>query len=288
LQSQPLTPETLDALRKAVDVPELRRVAIELLSNYPNAKDYKTYLDTLGGSDRTIWGIAWRGLQSLPVTLADEEWPVMAKLVSETCNSSCSLPQDAVLVRTRSAAKQLGIANAPASNNWNEWGPFLKDHLAEEVYGQLSQPKAKLDWAARMRQAERLQGNLEAGKTLYDQKCASCHGAQTALGPSLAGVAKRFSRMDLGTAIFEPSRDVSDRYRAVRILTVDGEIYTGLVVYSAADGTTISTATGQIIRVNKEDLEELAYSTESIMPSGLLDDNNDQEIANLMAYLSSL
>jgi hypothetical protein len=40
--------------------------------------------------------------------------------------------------------------------------------------------------------------------------------------------------------------------------------------------------------VNKEDLEELAYSTESIMPSGLLDDNNDQELANLMAYLSSL
>ena len=288
LQSQPLSPETLDALRKAVDVPDLRRVAIELLANYPDAKDYKTYLDTLGGSDRTIWGIAWRGLQSLPVTLADEEWPVMAKLVSETCNSSCSLPQDAVLVRARSAAKQLGIANAPASNNWNEWGPFFKDHLAEEVYGQLSQPKAKLDWAARMRQAERLQGNLEAGKTLYDQKCASCHGAQTALGPSLAGVAKRFSRMDLGTAIFEPSRDVSDRYRAVRILTVDGDVYTGLVVYSAADGTTISTATGQIIRVNKEDLEELAYSTESIMPSGLLDDNNDQELANLMAYLSSL
>lgn len=288
LQSQPLSSDTLNALRKALEVPELRRVAIELLSNYPNAQDYKTYLETLSGSDRTIWGIAWRGLQSLPVTLADEEWPIMAKLVSETCNSSSTLPQDAVLVRARSAAKQLGIANPPASNNWNEWGPFLREHLADEVYEQLSQPKVKLDWAARMKQSERLQGNLEAGKILYDQKCASCHGTQTALGPSLAGVAKRFSRMDLGTAIFEPSRDVSDRYRAVRILTVDGEVYTGLVVYSAADGTTISTATGQIIRVNKDDLEELAYSTESIMPSGLLDDSNDQELANLMAYLSSL
>lgn len=288
LQSQPLSPEALDALRKAVDVPELRRVVIELLSNYPSAADYKIYLDTLSGSDRTQWGTAWKGIQTLPVTLADEEWPIMAKLVSETCNASSTLPQDAVLARARSAAKQLGLTTPPASNNWSEWEPFFKEHLSDEYYAQLTQPKTKLDWASRMRQTERMPGNLEAGKTLYDQKCASCHGAQTALGPSLAGVAKRFSRMDLGTAIFEPSRDVSDRYRAVRILTVDGEVYTGLVVYSAADGTTISTATGQIIRVNKDDLEELAYSTESIMPSGLLDDNNDQELANLMAYLSSL
>lgn len=288
LQSQPLSPEALDALRKAVDVPELRRVVIELLSNYPSAADYKIYLDTLSGSDRTQWGTAWKGIQTLPVTLADEEWPIMAKLVSETCNASSTLPQDAVLARARSAAKQLGLSTPPAANNWSEWEPFFKEHLSDEYYAQLTQPKTKLDWASRMRQTERMQGNLEAGKTLYDQKCASCHGAQTALGPSLAGVAKRFSRMDLGTAIFEPSRDVSDRYRAVRILTVDGEVYTGLVVYSAADGTTISTATGQIIRVNKDDLEELAYSTESIMPSGLLDDNNDQELANLMAYLSSL
>jgi len=288
LQSQPLTPEMLVALRKAANVPTLRRVAIEFLSNYPSAEDYKVYLDTLNNSDRTAWGIAWRGLVSLPVTLGDEEWPIMAKLVSETCNSSCSLPQEAVLVRARAAAKQLGLANTPTSSNWNEWDPFFKEHLSEEVYASLSQPKPKQDWAARLRQAERTQGDLEAGKTVYDQKCASCHGAQTALGPSLAGVAKRFSRMDLATAIFEPSRDVSDRYRAVRILTVDGEVYTGLVVYSAADGTTISTATGQIIRVNKDDLEELAYSTESIMPSGLLDDNNDQELANLLAYLSSL
>ncbi len=194
LQSQPLSPEALDALRKAVDVPELRRVVIELLSNYPSAADYKIYLDTLSGSDRTQWGTAWKGIQTLPVTLADEEWPIMAKLVSETCNASSTLPQDAVLARARSAAKQLGLTTPPASNNWSEWEPFFKEHLSDEYYAQLTQPKTKLDWASRMRQTERMPGNLEAGKTLYDQKCASCHGAQTALGPSLAGVAKRFSR----------------------------------------------------------------------------------------------
>jgi putative heme-binding domain-containing protein len=224
----------------------------------------------------------------LPVALADEEWPVLAKLVSEICNNSSTLPAGPVFARTRSVAKLLGFASVPASDSWTDWEPFLKDHLGEEAYLQLAQPKAKVDWVARVRQSERLRGDLESGKILYDHKCASCHGAQTALGPSLAGVAKRFSRMDLATAIFDPSRDVSDRYRAVRILTVDGDVFTGLVVYSAADGTTITTATGQVIRVNKEDLEELAYSSESIMPSGLLDDNDDQEIANLMAYLSTL
>lgn len=288
LQSETLTPNMLSALRQAVGVPELRRLSIELLSNYPDARDYRIYIETLANADRSLWAVAWRGLQALPVALADEEWPVLAKLVSEICNNSSTLPAGPVFARTRSVAKLLGFASVPASDSWTDWEPFLKDHLGEEAYLQLAQPKAKVDWVARVRQSERLRGDLESGKILYDHKCASCHGAQTALGPSLAGVAKRFSRMDLATAIFDPSRDVSDRYRAVRILTVDGDVFTGLVVYSAADGTTITTATGQVIRVNKEDLEELAYSSESIMPSGLLDDNDDQEIANLMAYLSTL
>ena len=101
-------------------------------------------------------------------------------------------------------------------------------------------------------------------------------------------MAKRFSREDLAKAIFEPSRDISERYRAIRVLTIDDEIYTGMIVYNAADGTTLQTATGSIVRINQDNIQDKGYSTESLMPSGLLDDKSPQDVANLFAYLDGL
>ena len=131
-------------------------------------------------------------------------------------------------------------------------------------------------------------GDAKRGQILYQEKCALCHGGQSSLGPSLVGVAKRFSRDDLAKAIFEPSRDISDRYKSIRVLTVDGEIFTGMIVYNAADGTTLQTATGTIVRINQEDIEDKAYATESLMPSGLLDEKSPAEVADLYAYLGTL
>jgi putative heme-binding domain-containing protein len=288
LQSHPLSPDLINALRIAVAEPALKSIGIELLSSYPNEADYAIYLEALKDQDRNIWSWAWRGIQPLPVMTADEEWPVLAKLVSEVCNVTTPLPKDAVLSRARAAAGKLGIEKVPTSGNWPDWDVFLKENVSEENYHHLTFPMVKKDWNERLARAGVLTGNLDRGQTLFQQKCLNCHGGQSALGPSLSGVTKRFSRSDLGVAIFEPSRDISDRYKAVQILTVDGEILTGVVVYSAADGTTIYTAKGEMVRVNKSEIEELAYSTQSLMPSGLLDDNNDQELADLLAYLGSL
>ena len=72
---------------------------------------------------------------------------------------------------------------------------------------------------------------------LFD--CCSCffwhyswHGcgwAGRATGPSLVGAAKRFSRDDLFTAILDPNRDVSARYRTVRVTTDQDQVYEGVV-----------------------------------------------------------
>ena len=47
----------------------------------------------------------------------------------------------------------------------------------------------------------------------HKANCASCHSSSQSIGPDLAGVARRFSRADLFTAIVQPSRDVAPRYQ---------------------------------------------------------------------------
>jgi hypothetical protein len=69
---------------------------------------------------------------------------------------------------------------------------------------------------------------------------------------------------------------------------MDGEIFTGMIIYNAADGTTLQTANGNLVRINQDNIEDKAYSTESLMPTGLLDDRSSAEVASLYAYLGTL
>ena len=170
---------------------------------------------------------------------------------------------------------------------WKDWEPFFQATLEAESFATLSRPQTTFDWRTLQMAANNVAGDAKRGQAHYQEKCALCHGGQSSLGPSLAGVTKRFSRDDLSKAIFEPSRDISDRYRSIRVLTVDGEIFTGMIVYNAADGTTLQTATGNIVRINQESIEDKAYSTESLMPSGLLNDKSPAEVADLYAYLGT-
>ena len=75
------------------------------------------------------------------------------------------------------------------------------------------------------------------GETVFRKRCETCHAVQGALGPSLAGVAARFSRNDLFTAIADPARDVAPAFRPTLFRLADGGAVSGVVVFESADGT---------------------------------------------------
>ena len=125
------------------------------------------------------------------------------------------------------------------------------------------------------------------------KKAVSIAGAQAAdgggaIGPALAGVGKRFGRDDLLTAILQPSKDVSPRYRPTRITTTENKVYIGMIVYDATDGTILQTAPDTTVRIAGNQIESRRVLDTSLMPAGLLDKLTDREIADLMAYLRGL
>ena len=275
------------AIRGAAAEPSLRQTVIELLSTKPNELDYELYLSALQGNDRNLWPAGWSGLSGLKARNGKQEWQALAPLVAVTLHSASALPKPAVLARARDLAAKLKLDNPPASELWTDWELFFRSTLEPESYARLPQPSSSGDWRSLHAAAKSIEGDAKRGKELYKEKCELCHGGRSSLGPSLSGVTKRFSRDDLSIAIFDPSRDISDRYKSFRVLTVDGEIFTGMVVYSAADGTTLQTATGSIVRINKEDIEDSGASTESLMPTGLLNDKSPADLADLYAYLGT-
>jgi putative heme-binding domain-containing protein len=136
--------------------------------------------------------------------------------------------------------------------------------------------------------------DLERGRQLYAAvACASCHRFDQdggAAGPDLTGVAGRFNLRDFVEAVVEPSKVISDQYRAITIVTNSGRTVTGRIANLSGDGVSVvedMLAPGDMTRVDRSDIDTMAPSEVSVMPAGLFNTLNEDEIQDLVAYLYS-
>jgi putative heme-binding domain-containing protein len=142
---------------------------------------------------------------------------------------------------------------------------------------------------------EKLTGrDFENGRKMFGAaNCFGCHrfGSEGgAMGPDLTGIAGRFSRRDLLESIVDPSKVISDQYQAVKILVADGRVVTGRVVNLAGDNIKINTNMldpTAITDVDHRLIEEMSPSPISMMPEGLLNTLNEDEVLDLLAFLLS-
>ncbi len=136
--------------------------------------------------------------------------------------------------------------------------------------------------------------DFDRGRTLFGAaSCFSCHRFANeggAFGPDLTGVSGRFSPRDLLESVVEPSKTISDQYEAVVIATTDGRVITGRIVNLHDNQYSINTDMlnpNAIAGVDRSQIEEMAPSPVSMMPQGLLDTLDKNEVLDLMAYLLS-
>jgi putative heme-binding domain-containing protein len=144
-------------------------------------------------------------------------------------------------------------------------------------------------WSRRLANVNWSRGDASRGQAIFIKaSCAACHSGAQALGPDLRGVAGRFSRDDLFTAVLRPSKDVSLRYRTTQIVTDAGKVYQGLVIYEAVDSLLLQTGPATTVRLTNPQVRERRQTASSLMPAGLLDPLSDGDIADLYAYLHSM
>jgi putative heme-binding domain-containing protein len=175
----------------------------------------------------------------------------------------------------------------PERTRWTAW--FARQHpdAAKKLGG--ADGVDVEGWAKRLAKIDLNAGDLIRGRSVFNRaSCAACHSGSQAMGPDLSGVASRFSRDDLFTAILQPSKDIAPRYRMTQLETTDGHTYQGLIVYEAVDGLLLQTGPAQTVRIAGERIESRRLTDISLMPTGLLDKLTDSEIADLYAYLKSL
>ncbi len=262
---------------------------VMLLAREPREEDRERFVSGLGSTRLDVVTHCLDALEKLPcASLAEER---MGNELLTVLLALRRLPdgKETEKVRDRMLAYlsyQTGQKGTTLSA-WTEW--FARKY--PDLVARLNNTDGvdTVTWNKRLVAIDWSQGDAERGRLVFSKaSCSSCHSGVQALGPDLHGVTGRFSRTDLFTAILQPSKEVSSRYRTTQISTATGKVYQGLIIYEAVDSVILQTGPAQTIRLTNPQIRERRPTKMSLMPSGLLDRLSDRDIADLYAYLKSL
>jgi putative heme-binding domain-containing protein len=151
-----------------------------------------------------------------------------------------------------------------------------------------------VDSAAALMPAKLTGRDFARGKAMFTAVgCVICHKFQDeggGIGPDLSGAGGRYSVRDLLENIIEPSKVISDQYGSDEIQQKDGTTIVGRVV-GEEDGELL-VMTNPFLPDEKTHVKASAVksrkpSNQSLMPPGLINSLNEDELKDLLAYLLS-
>lgn len=138
-------------------------------------------------------------------------------------------------------------------------------------------------------------GDEARGRAIFMEtngvSCKSCHRIDqqgTEVGPELTTIARKLAPAQLLESILEPSKIIDPQYVTYLVETADGRILSGLLLEKNEREVLLKDAQGAVVRVDLDDIEQFAPQRQSLMPDLLVRDMTAQQVADLLAYLSSL
>ena len=130
-------------------------------------------------------------------------------------------------------------------------------------------------------------GNASAGRAVYNRICAQCHtlfDSGGKVGPDITG-ANRTDLAYLLETIIDPNAVIPNEYRTSEIETKDGRSLTGVVKIMGDKSIMLQTA-NELVTIPRDEIESQRQTELSMMPEGLMASLTDQEVRDLLYYLS--
>ena len=136
-------------------------------------------------------------------------------------------------------------------------------------------------------------GNARNGQAIYlaNPSCSSCHtinGKGGNIGPNLSAIGKGLSEREIISEVLWPNQNVKEGYNRVAVETKAGDLIQGIKIFENAEEIQIQTTESKKPKiVSKKDVTGKT-ETGSLMPSGLMDNYSEEELRDLLRYLSEL
>jgi putative heme-binding domain-containing protein len=168
----------------------------------------------------------------------------------------------------------------------------LLGEMFTEKYGMKKLSKDKEAIIAQYRElatsATLADADASKGRLVFQQVCMACHkmyGEGGIIGPDITGS----NRADLNYLLLntiDPSGDIPDAYQMVMITTKSGQLLAGTVT-GEDDQKVVLNMIGQQTVVAKSDIQSRETAPVSMMPEGLLQTLEKQQVLNLFKYLQT-
>ncbi|MEP7374310.1 MAG: PVC-type heme-binding CxxCH protein [Chitinophagaceae bacterium] len=133
-----------------------------------------------------------------------------------------------------------------------------------------------------------LNGEPEKGKAVYTQNCAICHQVRgkmgVAIGPDL-GTIHNWTKENIMANVLNPNLSISSGFGLWDVKLNNGETVQGIIASETSTAITLRNNGMQDKTVNRQDIKSLQAINISAMPSGLEKKINQQQMADLLAFL---
>lgn len=202
----------------------------------------------------------------------DSAKALLEQLVQGTIRKELLSPNRVRLLASDANA-EVRAAVAKVWGQVNTEGTQEREAVIENVANQLR-------WDAR--------GDAVRGWLVYDRICGQCHvmhNRGNEVGPNITANG-RGSYEQLLVSVFNPSLVIGDAYKSVTLRTVDGTVVTGLLVQRDDKRTIIKVQGNKLETIPAEEIEEFKQDKKSLMPEGIENQMNSQELADLFALLT--
>lgn len=134
--------------------------------------------------------------------------------------------------------------------------------------------------------------DFNSGKNLFSAvMCAACHhfaGDGGNIGPDITGAGNRYTLRDLVENLTEPSKVISDQYGSHQIEKTDGSVVLGRIIGEGDGKVDVMTnpfAPNFTIAIDAKHIRSRKDYPVSMMPPGLINALNEDELKDLLAYL---
>lgn len=192
---------------------------------------------------------------------------------------------DGSISKTAHQAVITAAAKHPTPHVRDLFERFLPEEKRTKRLGNIIKPEAILA----------LKGDAAHGKKVFFdtagvqcQNCHRIHGKGLDVGPDLSQIGKKYDPLRMLETILEPSKEIDPKFAAYVLETTEGQVFTGLLVRKTEEEVVLKDAQNHQTRIAASDVNLLVPQPQSMMPELLLRDMTAKQVADLVAYLSSL
>ncbi len=292
--SHPLAVKLLKQARQTAENDEAsdeeRRQALELL-RYGEFGTIEKLLES-----RQPQGVQTEAIRTLASFSGDEVAPLLLEaypsltpmVQGEAIESLLARPERLGPLLDAIEARRVGLSQIPLNRRtllMQHADPAIRQRAVKLFSADAPSPRKEV--LARYQPALAADADLERGRKIFLRECQTCHRLADQgfdVGPNLLTIKHR-TPAEVLTHVLDPNREVSPNFLEYVIALDDGRVATGVIAEETATSITLRRAQGAQETILRQNIDQLSSTGHSLMPEGLEQKVNVQEMADLLAFL---